>query len=163
MTLITLQIRTNITLATQIKNYQLLFENAKNNLLNGMIYRIWATRSTQTWSDLKQFYPTQVQQLNTEITETASFYLRSIKPKIQNLRDKYQLEYSNYEVEISNVSLNNPETLELAAYYHTKPYNLIQSFGNNLLLSPVNADITNTFETFMVQLNNDLTIHTYTS
>jgi hypothetical protein len=163
MPIITLQIRMKVNSTSQLKNCTLLLQNVNDYMLNGMIYRIWATHPTLLWDELKQSCATQVLQANSEITSMLSFYLRNIKPKIQNLRNANQLEYSSYEVEISEITLNKPETLELAIYFYTKPYNLIQSFGDNLLLADSSPDIANTHNTFMIQLSDDLTIHTYTT
>jgi hypothetical protein len=151
-----------INSSSQNKNCIQILENGKA-YLQGMVFRIWATHPTLYWDDIKQSYAPQVRQLNSEITEMASFYLRSIKPKILNLPDRHQLEYLSHEVEIWQVSLNKPETLELAAYYYTKQYTLVQSFGKYLLLAAMNVEVTTPQETFMVQLNHDLTIHTFTN
>jgi len=163
MALVTLQIRMIINSSDQNKHCNQLLEDAKAYLTQSMMFRIWTNHPTLHLNVIRHSYATQVRQINSEITDTASFYLKNVKPNTQNVLSRHQLEYLNYDVEISQVRLNNLETLELAVYYYTKQYTLVQNFGNYLLLSDTKEEVKNTKETFMVQLANDLTIHTFTN
>ena len=137
-----------------------LLENAKP-FLQGLLHRLWSENPSMTWDDVKDAFPPQIKNLNSEITEMAVLYLRSIKPRVPNLLERQQLRFSTFEVEISNLEFNF-NNFELTAYFFSDEYRLIENFGHYLLLSSLNTTNQGPQETFMVELNSDISIHTYT-
>lgn len=160
MKVITLRNKMIINSSTTDKNAKLLLENIKP-YLEGLPFRIWSSNTSQTWNDIKQSYPQPLNQIKDEITQMASFYLRTVKPPMPNLLDRHQLLYLKLEVEILKVNFNNLNDLEVAVYFFSKQYNLVENFGHYLLLLQIEANEESEEENFMVELNSNLSIHTY--
>ena len=158
MSNITLKYRMIINGSNTSPKVLLLFENAKP-FLQGLLHRLWSENPSMTWDDVKNAYPPQIKNLHSEITAMAVFYLRGIKPKLPNLLDRQQLRFSTFEVEISNLEFNL-NNFELTVYFFSDEYRLIEKFGHYLLLSPNTNQ--GSQETFMVELNSDISIHRYT-
>jgi hypothetical protein len=93
----------------------------------------------------------------------AKYYLNSIRPTLPNLLDRHQPEFVSLEMQIENIDLTDFSNLELAAYYISEQLKLVEKFGHYLLLAKPEATDAATNETFLVELNSHLSIHTYNS
>ena len=160
MAIITLRNKIVINSASPDKNAIALIEETKP-YLQGLPMRIWSSNKSLTWNNIKHSYPQPIKQIHYEITELANFYLKTLKPEFPNLLARHQIMFSKLEAEILKVNFENLNELEIAIHFFSKPYNLLQNFGHYLLLSEIEKNEENSDETFMVELNSDLSIHTY--
>ena len=157
---ITLQNRMIIDSDSTSQKALQLFQNTKA-FLQDIPRRLWNINSSMNWDDIKTAYPPQIKKINYELTEMASYYLKTMKPRLPNLLDRHQITFATFEVEIVNFDINNPDSLKLAVYFFSHKYRLIASFDHYLLLSSIEENESNSQETFMLQLSADLSIHTY--
>lgn len=160
MPYITLRTRMIISSHNSNQTEVKFLENAKP-LLQELPRRIWTLNPSMSWHDITAAYPKQIQELNRELTEMASFYFRALKPKLPDILDRQQIKSSTFQVEVINFDLSQPNVLEIAIYFLSQQFRLIDSFGHFLLLSTDVDSQSNIFETFTVRLSPELSIHTY--
>jgi hypothetical protein len=159
MPLITLQSKFLIDNSTTNNSFLLLLRSGNQVLQNGPLKVMSAFRQ-QTWEEFKLTNLQQLQNANAELTEFASHYFRSYKHTLFDIAGKHQLKFNGFEVAFATVNSKLEGTV-LAAYFFSKPYLLVESFGKYLLLSEEKDKSSDPLKTFMVEISELLTIHTY--
>lgn len=93
-----------------------------------------------------------------EINNTTEFHIRNIKPSLEDNLARIHLPLNYFAVDVLMLELNNPSITEAVVFLKTEDLFLKATIGNYLVLS-LNES---TAETFIVEINSEISIVSYT-